>query len=278
MLIRGFWAGPIDAPAIDQPTYTFIDHDDDPCSKKIKDSRSRKAIRSHVMRDVRRRERLAGFKRGSKRDAEDLRPELQAAVAPRPEAAVAPRPEIDFASRPEPTVCSRPQPPVVAPEPVEDSSTDRHSASSSVSPAVSNSSSSTEEIETTHGDAVMVQPTWQHTVAWTTADPSSEEPDSNIVLPTQSNRGPDLATWVPDFEELTQNPQRPMKSADCVPTVVGELIHYCMLMLLLSCVPDYLGPNLTIYRAIRVPPNDFPEWTRPNATVWDWIHAAFGLY
>ena len=30
---------------------------------------SRKAIRSHVMRDVRRRERLAGLKRGSKRDA-----------------------------------------------------------------------------------------------------------------------------------------------------------------------------------------------------------------
>ncbi|EDN11237.1 tachykinin family protein [Histoplasma capsulatum] len=53
----------------DIPSFTFIDHDDDLTSKRIKDKKARKAIRSHVMRDVRRRERLAGLKRTSKRGA-----------------------------------------------------------------------------------------------------------------------------------------------------------------------------------------------------------------
>lgn len=229
--------GPAAAPAVDQPTYTFIDHDDDPCSKKIKNSRSRKAIRSHVMRDVRRRERLAGFKRGSKRDAEDLRPQPELAAASRPEPPVAYRPEAGVASRPElpelpvasrsePAVAYRPEV-AVAPKPVEDSSTDRTSASSSVSPsAISNSSSSTEEIEMTDGDLVMAQPTWQHTVAWTTTD-SSFDFDSSALTVTQSNWAPDVQTWTPDFEAQTPHPQRPMKSADCIPTVVAELIYYC---------------------------------------------------
>ncbi|KAL1963286.1 hypothetical protein VTN77DRAFT_8509 [Rasamsonia byssochlamydoides] len=52
----------------DRPSFTFIDHDDDLASKRIKDANARKAIRSHVMRDVRRRERLAGLKRVSKRE------------------------------------------------------------------------------------------------------------------------------------------------------------------------------------------------------------------
>lgn len=229
--------GPAAAPAVDQPTYTFIDHDDDPCSKKIKNSRSRKAIRSHVMRDVRRRERLAGFKRGSKRDAEDLRPQPELAAASRPEPPVAYRPELPeppVASRPEPPVAYRPEPPVVykpefavAPKPVEDSSTDRTPVSSSVSPsAISNSSSSTEEIEMTDGDLVMTQPTWQHTVAWTTTD-SSFDFDSSALTVTRSNWAPDVQTWTPDFEAQTPHPQRPMKSADCIPTVVAELIYYC---------------------------------------------------
>lgn len=225
--------------AIDQPTYTFIDHDDDPCTKKISNSRSRKAIRSHVMRDVRRRERLAGFKRGSKRDAEDLRPQSQiaaaATVASRPEppplAAAPVEPEINFASMPEPSPVYTQQLPVI-PKPVEVSSAERTSASSSASPAVSNSSSSTEEIETeaADGDVVMAQPTWQHTVAWATTetDTSFVEPDMSMSPPVQSNGAPDLSTWVPDFEEWTSQLERPMKSADCIPTVVMELIYYCM--------------------------------------------------
>ncbi|OXV10012.1 hypothetical protein Egran_02221 [Elaphomyces granulatus] len=52
----------------DRPSFTFIDHDDDLASKRIKNANARKTIRSHVMRDVRRRERLAGFKRVSKRE------------------------------------------------------------------------------------------------------------------------------------------------------------------------------------------------------------------
>ncbi|GLI80048.1 hypothetical protein PoHVEF18_008396 [Penicillium ochrochloron] len=56
------------AAPLDRPSFTFIDHDDDLTSKRIKDVNARKAIRSHVMRDVRRRERLAGLKRTSKRD------------------------------------------------------------------------------------------------------------------------------------------------------------------------------------------------------------------
>jgi hypothetical protein len=51
----------------DRPTFTFIDHDEDLASKQITGANARKAIRSHVMRDVRRRERLAGRKRPSKR-------------------------------------------------------------------------------------------------------------------------------------------------------------------------------------------------------------------
>jgi hypothetical protein len=50
------------------PAFTFIDHDDDLASKRIKDTNARKAIRSHVMRDVRRRERLVGLKRVSRRE------------------------------------------------------------------------------------------------------------------------------------------------------------------------------------------------------------------
>ncbi|CAI7665333.1 uncharacterized protein N7487_006343 [Penicillium crustosum] len=53
---------------LDRPSYTFIDHDDDLTSKRIKDVNARKAIRSHVMRDVRRRERLAGLKRTSRQN------------------------------------------------------------------------------------------------------------------------------------------------------------------------------------------------------------------
>ncbi|KAJ5565241.1 hypothetical protein N7513_001483 [Penicillium frequentans] len=56
------------APPLDRPSFTFIDHDDDLTSKRIKDVKARKAIRSHVMRDVRRRERLAGTKRTSRRE------------------------------------------------------------------------------------------------------------------------------------------------------------------------------------------------------------------
>lgn len=54
---------------LDRPSFTFIDHDDDLTSKRIKDVNARKAIRSHVMRDVRRRERLAGLKRTSRRES-----------------------------------------------------------------------------------------------------------------------------------------------------------------------------------------------------------------
>ncbi|KAL4888542.1 hypothetical protein BDV59DRAFT_206018 [Aspergillus ambiguus] len=54
--------------ATDQPTFTFIDHDDDLSSKRINDANARRAIRSHVMRDVRRRERIAGLRRVSRRE------------------------------------------------------------------------------------------------------------------------------------------------------------------------------------------------------------------
>lgn len=66
---------------MDQPTFTFIDHDQDFSSKRIKNIKSRKAIRSHVMRDVRRRERLAGLKRGSKREAQLQKPSKPAPIA-----------------------------------------------------------------------------------------------------------------------------------------------------------------------------------------------------
>lgn len=55
--------------SVDRPSYTFIGHDDDLTSKRIKDANARKKIRSHVMRDVRRRERLAGTKRVSRRES-----------------------------------------------------------------------------------------------------------------------------------------------------------------------------------------------------------------
>lgn len=50
------------------PFFTFIDHDDDLPSKRIRNINARKAIRSHVMRHVRLRERLAGHKRISRRE------------------------------------------------------------------------------------------------------------------------------------------------------------------------------------------------------------------
>ncbi|WEW59409.1 hypothetical protein PRK78_004881 [Emydomyces testavorans] len=66
-------------PAHDLQSFTFIDHDN-LASKRIKDAKARKTIRSHVMRDVRRRERLAGLKRVSKRDKKGkIRPGRQAA-------------------------------------------------------------------------------------------------------------------------------------------------------------------------------------------------------
>ncbi|KAF4158868.1 hypothetical protein CNMCM6069_003107 [Aspergillus lentulus] len=66
--------------------YTFIDHDDDLSSKKIKDANARKAIRSHVMRDVRRRERLAGLKRVPKRESRLKQPlPLYASISPQAE-------------------------------------------------------------------------------------------------------------------------------------------------------------------------------------------------
>ncbi|KAJ5605047.1 hypothetical protein N7510_010201, partial [Penicillium lagena] len=55
--------------SVDRPSFTFIGHDDDLTSKRIKDANARKKIRSHVMRDVRRRERLAGTKRVSRRES-----------------------------------------------------------------------------------------------------------------------------------------------------------------------------------------------------------------
>ncbi|KAJ5935658.1 hypothetical protein N7466_005205 [Penicillium verhagenii] len=61
-------SSPRAAAPLDRPSFTFIDHDDDLTSKRIKDVNARKAIRSHVMRDVRRRERLAGTKRTSRRE------------------------------------------------------------------------------------------------------------------------------------------------------------------------------------------------------------------
>lgn len=68
--------------------FTFIDHDDDLSSKRIKDANARKAIRSHVMRDVRRRERLAGLKRVSKRESRLKQPlPLSASTSPQAESA-----------------------------------------------------------------------------------------------------------------------------------------------------------------------------------------------
>ncbi|KAL9109930.1 MAG: hypothetical protein Q9227_005453 [Pyrenula ochraceoflavens] len=51
--------------------FTFIEHNDNLITKRIRDPQARRAIRSHVMRDVRQREKLQGKKRGSKRDKAD---------------------------------------------------------------------------------------------------------------------------------------------------------------------------------------------------------------
>ncbi|KAK2861161.1 hypothetical protein FQN49_004487 [Arthroderma sp. PD_2] len=51
----------------ERPSFTFIGQDEDSASKGRKGSDTRKMIRSHVMRDVRRRERIAGLKRVSKK-------------------------------------------------------------------------------------------------------------------------------------------------------------------------------------------------------------------
>jgi hypothetical protein len=51
----------------DTPSFTFIDHNDNPQSRRIGDANARKAIRSHVMRDIRRREKLSGIKRPTKK-------------------------------------------------------------------------------------------------------------------------------------------------------------------------------------------------------------------
>ncbi|KAI1910750.1 hypothetical protein LOZ12_006236, partial [Ophidiomyces ophidiicola] len=74
-------------PVNDRPSFTFIDHDNNLASKRVKDASARKAIRSHVMRDVRRRERLAGLKRVSKRDKKG---KTSPAHHPSPDAAVPP--------------------------------------------------------------------------------------------------------------------------------------------------------------------------------------------
>ncbi|GIC94762.1 uncharacterized protein Aud_002091 [Aspergillus udagawae] len=67
--------------------FTFIDHDDDLSSKRIKDANARKAIRSHVMRDVRRRERLAGLKRVPKRESRLKQPSPSTSISPQVESA-----------------------------------------------------------------------------------------------------------------------------------------------------------------------------------------------
>ena len=50
------------------PKFTFIEHNDSLISKRIRDPQARRAIRSHVMRDVRFREKQQGKRRGSKRE------------------------------------------------------------------------------------------------------------------------------------------------------------------------------------------------------------------
>ena len=52
----------------DEPSFTFITHGDDLQTKRIRDVSARKQIRSHVMRDVRRRERIQGLRRPSKKE------------------------------------------------------------------------------------------------------------------------------------------------------------------------------------------------------------------
>lgn len=58
----------VDPTPGDEPSFTFITHNDDLQSKRIRDAAARKQIRSHVMRDVRRRERIAGLRRPSKKE------------------------------------------------------------------------------------------------------------------------------------------------------------------------------------------------------------------
>ena len=48
-------------------SFTFVEHTDSPRSKRIKDERARKTIRSHIMRFVRQREKYEGKKRLSKK-------------------------------------------------------------------------------------------------------------------------------------------------------------------------------------------------------------------
>ena len=116
---------------VDQPTFTFIDHDDDLSSKKIRNANSRKAIRSHVMRDVRRRERIAGLKRGSKREAK----------ADRSKSGIVPR-HFEDSSNEHSLHWSTPSP---------------SSSTSSTSISSSYSSSSSPEESGPGGDLVMVQ-------------------------------------------------------------------------------------------------------------------------
>ncbi|KAL9620033.1 MAG: hypothetical protein Q9160_005411 [Pyrenula sp. 1 TL-2023] len=48
--------------------FTFIEHNDSLATKRIRDPKARRAIRSHVMRDVRFREKQQGKRRGQKRE------------------------------------------------------------------------------------------------------------------------------------------------------------------------------------------------------------------
>ncbi|BCR87056.1 uncharacterized protein ACHE_31043S [Aspergillus chevalieri] len=143
-------------PAVDRPTFTFIDHDQDFSSKRIKNVKSRKAIRSHVMRDVRRRERLAGLKRGSKREAQ-----LQK--------------------------LPKPAPAHIVPDSSEDSSSDQATScwsSSSPSSSSSSSSSSPPQVTESSVDLVLRQPKQQFLTQWGASNPlngSSSNPVSQII-------------------------------------------------------------------------------------------------
>jgi len=141
---------------VDRPTFTFIDHDQDFSSKRIKNVKSRKAIRSHVMRDVRRRERLAGLKRGSKREAQ-----LQK--------------------------LPKPAPAHIVPDSSEDSSSDQATScwsSSSPSSSSSSSSSSPPQVTESSVDLVLRQPKQQFLTQWGASNPlngSSSNPVSQII-------------------------------------------------------------------------------------------------
>lgn len=142
---------------MDRPTFTFIDHDQDFSSKRIKNAMSRKAIRSHVMRDVRRRERLAGLKRGSKRDA-------QVQKLPKP----APGPIVS--------------------DNCEDSSSDQAmscwSSSSPSSYSSSSSSSSPPQVTESSVDLILRQPKQRSLTQWGASNPrntSGSKPVSQII-------------------------------------------------------------------------------------------------